>query len=61
MKLTDTHLILLSSASGVTMVLVVIPASLKETAPKVVKPLLDREAAHRSPRQARHADLAARR
>lgn len=40
MKLNDTQLILLSSASKREDGLVVIPANLKETAPKIVKPLL---------------------
>jgi hypothetical protein len=40
MKLNDTQLILLSSASKRDDRLVVIPANLKETAPKIVKPLL---------------------
>lgn len=40
MKLNDTQLILLSSASKRDDGLVVIPANLKEAAPKIVKPLL---------------------
>jgi hypothetical protein len=40
MKLNDTQLILLSSASQRDDGLVLIPANLKHTAPKVVKPLL---------------------
>src|SRR4051794_18431466 len=40
MKLNDTQLMLLSSASRRDGGLVVIPANLKETAPKFVKPLL---------------------
>jgi hypothetical protein len=40
MKLNDTQLILLSSASKRDDGLVVIPANLKEAAPKVIKPLL---------------------
>ena len=40
MKLNDTQLILLSSASKRDDGLLVIPANLKETAPKIVKPLL---------------------
>jgi len=40
MKLNDTQLILLSSASKRGDRIVVIPANLKETAPKIVKPLL---------------------
>lgn len=39
MKLNDTQLILLSSASKRDDRMVVIPADLKETAPKIVKPL----------------------
>lgn len=40
MKLNDTQLILLSSASKRDDGLLVIPANLKEAAPKIVKPLL---------------------
>ena len=40
MKLNDTQLILLSSASRRGDGLVVMPANLKDDAPKVVKPLL---------------------